>query len=260
MRAYSIIKVLFASIVVATFFSCTKVIDVDINSKDPLYVVEGFVTHGETTHRLTITKTLDIDESIDFPTVDDATVVLSDDLGNSQNMILVAPGTYEVTGYPVSANRTYSVQVTVGGKVFTASGKMPVEVTLDTLETFPFSFGPSSFSSIVPVRTDPVGLGNYYQFKLIENEMNIPGIYIQSDQYNDGNVMMEPIFADGVDAGDTITVEMYCIEKVIYDYFFTLLQNEQGSTPANPTSNFTGGCLGYFSVRTKSVKQVIIPE
>lgn len=253
--SFSIVVLLIALFV----SSCTKVIDVDTNSKDPKYVIEGFVTLGETSHRISITKTLNLDESIDFPTIDNATVLLSDDLGNSQNMTLIAPGLYEATGYPVAEGRTYSVMVTIDAEVFSASGIMPQAVILDTIETFPFAFGPTVINTLVPIRLDPAGIENQYQFKISEQGVYIPGIFIQSDQFNDGNLSMEPIFADGIDIGDTIEVEMYGIERTIYDFFFTLLQNDQGATPANPTSNFSGGCLGYFSVRTKSVKQIIIP-
>lgn len=258
MKYINILKLSFL-LGVILFSSCTKVIDVDLNSKDPQYVIEGFVTLGQTTHRISITKSLDIDESIAFPTVDNATVVLTDDLGNSQNMTLVSPGMYEVTGYVVSEGRTYTVQVSVDSKVFIASGKMPQDVPLDAIETFPFSFGPSTINSIVPVRMDPAGIDNFYQFQLFNKGNYLSGIYIQSDQYNDGNEMNEPIFADGINSGDTVLVEMYGIEKSVHDYFYTLTQNQQGATPANPTSNFSGGCLGYFSVRTMDTMSVVVP-
>jgi hypothetical protein len=260
MKFLTLIKFAFIGLISMSILgSCQKVIDVDLNSKDPQYVIEGFVTLGETTHRLTITKSLDIDESIAFPTVDDATVILSDDMGNSQTMTLVAPGTYEATGFAVSEGHTYSVKVTAAGNEFNSSSKMPFDVPLDTLESFLFSFGPQGINALIPVRMDPAGIENYYQFNISRNGINVPGIFIQSDQYNDGNEMSEPLFASEIVSGDTVKVEMYGIEKVIFKYFYTLQQNQQGATPANPTSNFTGGCLGYFSARTKSVKQIVIP-
>jgi hypothetical protein len=109
------------------------------------------------------------------------------------------------------------------------------------------------------VRQDPGGIDNYYKFNIIANNILKPGIFIQEDAYNDGNLMMEPIFADGIESGDTVDVEMFGIDESVFKYFYTLQQNEQGATPANPSSNFSGGCLGYFSVRTKSVKQIVIP-
>jgi hypothetical protein len=235
------------------------VIDYDLNSKDPQFVIEGFVTLGETTHQISITKTLNINESSAYPTVDNATVILSDDLGNTQTMTLVAPGIYEANSYPVAEGRTYTVNVSIDSKVFVASGKMMPDVAIDTLETFAFSFGPNSINALVPVRQDPAGIENFYKFNIFTNHIEKKGIFIQDDSYNDGNLMMEPIFADGIESGDTVQVEMFGIDKSVFNYFYTLQQNEQGATPANPSSNFSGGCLGYFCVRTKSVKQIVIP-
>ncbi|MDP4865085.1 MAG: DUF4249 domain-containing protein [Crocinitomicaceae bacterium] len=255
----SIIRLSIFFILLGIISSCTKVIEVDINDKDPQYVIEGFVTLGETTHRVSITKSQNLSASSVMPTVDNAIVVLSDDLGNSQTMVLVSPGIYEATAYPVAEGRTYSLSVNIASEVFVASGKMMQNVVIDTLETFAFSFGPTSLNALVPVRQDPGGIDNYYKFNIIANNILKPGIFIQEDAYNDGNLMMEPIFADGIESGDTVDVEMFGIDESVFKYFYTLQQNEQGATPANPTSNFSGGCLGYFSVRTKSVKQIVIP-
>jgi hypothetical protein len=239
--------------------SCTKVIDLKLNAKDPQFVIEGMVTLGDTVHRVFITKTMNIDNANQFPTVDNAVVILTDDLGNSTVLNLVAPGRYETSNYPITANRTYTLQVTAEGKTFTSTAVVPQAVTLLNVITFPFTFGPQTFNAIVPLRLDPGGVANYYQFELFKHGHPLPGIFIQSDQFNDGNLAQEPIFADSINSGDTINVAMLSINREVYDYFYALEQNEQGATPANPTSNVSGGCLGYFSVRTRSVKQVIIP-
>ena len=239
--------------------SCTKVIDVNINDKDPQYVIEGHVTLGDSIHRVDITQTQNIDDSSPAPTIDNAVVILTDDLGNSQAMSLVAPGRYETFNYPISADRTYTLQVTIDGELFLSTASVPQAVTLLNVITFPFTFGPQTFNSIVPIRLDPGGVANYYEFKLVKHGKPLPGIFIQSDQFNDGNLAQEPLFADGVNSGDTINVEMLNINREVYEFFYALQQNQQGATPANPTSNISGGCLGYFSVQTKSVKQVIIP-
>jgi hypothetical protein len=253
------IQVLSAVAVIFIMGSCTKVIDVNINDKDPQYVIEGHVTLGDSIHRVDITQTQNIDDSSPAPTIDNAVVILVDDLGNSQAMSLVAPGRYETVNYPISADRTYTLQVTIDGQLFMSTASVPQAVTLLNVLTFPFAFGPQSFNSIVPIRLDPGGVANYYEFKLLKHGKPLPGFFIQSDQYNDGNLAQEPIFADGVNSGDTIDVHMLNINREVYDFYYALQQNQQGATPANPTSNISGGCLGYFSVQTKSVKQVIIP-
>lgn len=253
------IQILSAVAVIFVMGSCTKVIDVNINDKDPQYVIEGHVTLGDSIHRVDITQTQNIDDSSPAPTIDNAVVILTDDLGNSQAMSLVAPGRYETVNYPISADRTYTLQVTIDGQLFLSTASVPQAVTLLNVITFPFTFGPQTINSIVPIRLDPGGVANYYEFKLVKHGKPLRGIFIQSDQYNDGNLAQEPIFAEGVNSGDTIDVEMLNINREVYDFFYALQQNQQGATPANPTSNIIGGCIGYFSVQTKSVKQVIIP-
>jgi hypothetical protein len=57
---------------------------------------------------------------------------------------------------------------------------------------------------------------------------------------------------------------MNCVDKAVYDYLDELLQvstNASGfasPSPANPTSNITGGALGYFSANTVNAKSVEI--
>jgi hypothetical protein len=64
-----------------------------------------------------------------------------------------------------------------------------------------------------------------------------------------------------VKKGDVITVEMQCLDKGSYEYFYSLFSIGNngpggGATPTNPVSNISGGALGYFSAFT-SQKQTI---
>ena len=61
--------------------------------------------------------------------------------------------------------------------------------------------------------------------------------------------------------GDTVTVEMQCIDKTVYEYFNSfgnLGMGPSSSTPANPYTNLNGAVLGYFSAHTSERKSVII--
>lgn len=246
-------------VLMLTLASCTKVIDIKLNDAEATYVVEGYLTEGESTHHLKLTKTLALDQPSAYPQVTDATISITDDLGFAATYNMVAPGEYELSNYQAHPNRTYTLTIQVGSKQFKSIQRMPNAVQIDTVQSFPFAFGPSSFVALIPVRMDPAGESNYYQFNMIKAGKPIKGIFIQSDQYNDGNQMMEPIFAEDIQQGDTIDIEMYCIDRSIYDYFYTLVLNQQGAQPANPQSNLTGGCLGYFAVRTKEHRTVIVP-
>ncbi|HOY49299.1 MAG TPA: DUF4249 domain-containing protein, partial [Flavobacteriales bacterium] len=62
----------------------------------------------------------------------------------------------------------------------------------------------------------------------------------------------------------TIFVELWGIDKGVYEYYNTLNSILGGAgpsvaSPANPTSNITGGAMGYFSAYTIS-RSWIIPH
>lgn len=241
--------------------ACEKVIDLDLNEDDPKFVIEGFVTKGETVHQVRITKTLNFDEDQAFPTVDNAVVVISDDAGNAETLALVGPGLYQTSSLLGVEGRTYTITATVDGKTFTAQSYLPFQVPIDSLTTQTFSFGPQLFILLVANRLDPAGVANYYQFELKKNSELLKGITIQDDQLADGVEMLQPISFGDYELGDTAEVTMYCIDQPVYRYFFALDQNgggTNGATPANPESNFGTACLGYFSARTKETKVKII--
>lgn len=238
--------------------SCQKVIDVDLNDADPTIVVEGEVLVGDTTHRVKITRTLNFDETSAFPTVENATVTVVDNLGNAGTFTHVGGGVYELSSYPGVEGRTYTLTVVVDGKSYVASSTMPGLVPLDDLYADQVPFGADTFSFVTPERQDPAGIANYYQFRITRNNEELEGINLQTDQLYDGNVIVEPLFLDELNVGDTIRVDMYSITKPAWTYLNQLINNATGqSTPANPVSNFSGGCLGYFSTRGSSSMTII---
>jgi hypothetical protein len=254
--------ILYSLILVATFItSCEKVIDVDLNTEDPKYVIEGFVTKGETVHQVHITRTLNFDENMAFPTVDNATVVISDDAGNSETLTLIAPGLYQTSNLLGVEGRTYTISVSVNGKNFTAKSTLPTEVVLDSVEVVKYVFGLDTVRALVPKRIDQAGVTNYYQYKVVQNNMPVKGVFIQDDQFSDGIENEQPLFGGDFLPNDTVSVTMLCIDKPVYKYLFSIDANT-GSTasPANPDSNFGSECLGYFSARTKRTKTIIIPQ
>lgn len=249
-----------SALVSVLVISCQKVIDLDLNTADPKYVIEGIVTKGETVHRVKITRTLNFDENKPFPTVDNAVVVISDNSGNAETLTLVAPGIYETSALLGVEGRTYTVTVTVDGKVFTAQSTIPLEVVFDSLDVLQLPFGTDTFNMLLPRRLDMAGVENFYQYDIYQNGERLDGVYLQDDQFSDGVENEQPLFAGDYLPGDTALVIMYCIDKPVYKYFYSIDANT-GSTasPANPDSNFGNSCLGYFSARTRKEQSIIIP-
>lgn len=258
MKTFQILGLLLTVLLAGAFVSCEKVIDVDLNENDPKVVIEARFTAGETTSYVQVTRTLNFDESGPYPPINNAVVTVIDNLGNAQVLTFLAGGYYQTNGYPVVEGRSYTVTVTVDGTTYTASSTVPTAVEIDTLTILDISFGPDTLHALVPNRLDPAGIANYYQFDIYQNGLRVDGIYLQNDDFTDGIVVEQPLFGGEFESGDTALVNMYCIDQPVYNYFFALLQNET-ATPANPTSNFSGGCLGYLSARTKSTATVVIP-
>jgi len=67
----------------------------------------------------------------------------------------------------------------------------------------------------------------------------------------------------GIFSGDTVTVEMQCIDLPVYTYWETLMQEQSngpggGVTPSNPPTNITPATLGYFSAHTTQSQTIIV--
>lgn len=241
--------------------SCEKVIHIDLDEADQKVVIEGVILNGDTIQRVRVTRTTSFENSTGVPTVDNAVVNVSDDLGNNGVFTSVGNGWYELSGYPGVQGRTYSITVTVEGQTYTATSQMPTLVPIDTLYVEFYPFGNDTFTTLVPAHFDPAGIANYYQFHVTKNGLKKNDVYLQDDQFTDGNLTVQPLFLPGLEINDTIIVTMFCIDKPVWTYFNQLSLNASNSTtPANPVSNFSGGCLGYFSARTWSTKQVIVGQ
>lgn len=242
--------------------SCQKVIDVDLNSKDPQIVIEGNITDQPGPYVVSVTKTVNFSESNSFPGVSGATVTIADDLGNSETLTELSPGIYQTSTTQGSPGRTYTLTVVTDGKTYTAQSKMPANIPLDSLLLEPnFSFGSPYY--IIPLFQDPAGQGNRYRaVEWINRERN-NGIFLFDDLYSDGLMNGQPIldFTTEIASGDTIDVELQCIDQPVFKYFYSLEQTVSGQTgaPANPESNFSNHALGYFSAHTVSRKSVVIP-
>ena len=241
------------------FSSCEKVIDIDLNDTEQKVVIEGTILRGDTVQQIRVTKTQSFDESTSPPTVDNATVSVTDNLGNTVNFTSVGNGWYEAVNYPGIEGRTYTLTVVVDGNTYTGSSTMPSYQPIQDLYVAFYPFGADTLISIVPAHFDQQGVPNYYQFHVYVNGTRDKSIYIQDDQFTDGNLTVQPLFGPEILVNDTVRVDMFCIDKPVHTYFNQLSINSSSSaTPANPISNLSGGCLGYFSARTFDTKTVVV--
>ena len=258
-------------VLIVTISSCTKVINLDLKDSDPQYVIEGMVNKDDSVHFVFISQSVLFSTNNVFPNVSGAIVTISDNLNNSEVLTEIIPGKYATAHLLGVEGRTYTLTVQIADKVFTSSSTIPQQVNLDTMVFIDNSFGGNGGKIAIPIRFDPAGVQNNYKFDMYVSrftknkgwEMD-SAIQIQNDDFSDGLITQEPLFGSlgAFMPNDTCKVIMTCIDKDVYKYFYSLSLNEEGgaATPANPISNISGGCLGYFSAQTKQTSVFIVPE
>jgi hypothetical protein len=244
-------------IVAASITSCTKIINVDLKNAEPQLVIEGIVTNSSTA-KVNILQTVKFSSSNVFPAVSGAIVTIADNTGGTFILAETAAGTYTNSSLIGVPGRTYNLSVTLNGAIYKAVSTMPVQVNLDTLLFEKIVFIPNSIWIVKPKYTDPDGFGNYYRFIQKINNVTNPTIWVYDDRLTNNGVSTRPLIQvdSTINTGDTIEVEMQCLDRNTFRYF-TVLQNFQqnSTTPANPDTNISGNVLGYFSAHTSQKRK-----
>lgn len=256
---------IFLIVITLSLASCTKVIDLDLNSTDTRLVIEGEITDQPGPYYVKISQTLNFDEPNNWPTVSGAMVVLSETGGKADTLQEVSPGLYASAHIQGIPGHTYGLQVTLDGQIHSAVSTMPQPVTLDTAYT---QIGAAmGGEQTIPVLEffDPGGIKNYYNFTVKREGLQLPGFFTVDDNVRDGGRVIRPLRSSGFNlkTGDALTVELQCVEAAVYDYFYVLekaagMGLSQSPTPSNPTGNFDINALGYFSAHTSSVRKITV--
>jgi Domain of unknown function (DUF4249) len=254
------------SILVMT--SCEKVINYELNSSTPRYVIEGVLTNQPGQCRVAITKSVNFGENNTFPSVSDAMVIISDNLGAKDTLYEKEPGIYSSVTLQGIPGNTYTLNITIWEVSFMAISTMPEPVSLDSVYFSKINAFGGTQNAPVPVYKDPKNFRNYYRFVELVNGSKVDAIFVRNDNHNNGRTIKQTLIdlSENVSTspGDSVQIQMMCIDANVYEYFFSLnqiagsKQNASG-TPANPISNITGGALGYFSAQTVQEKTIVVP-
>lgn len=244
--------------------SCEKVIDLELKNANPTIVIEGTVSNQSENHFVRISKTIPFDLESSSNGVNGAQVTLKSSTGLSVVFTEVTKGIYRSPRFRGTPGLTYTLDVLVEGKIFSAKSTMPSTVIPDSIgfKTLSF-FGNSNIYPTVYYK-DPPKIQNQYRYILRING-KLQGDLVFEDRFNDGNEVSDVIIYDGKDdlkRGDIVDIEMQSIDRNVFKYFFALSQiGGNGGppvAPANPVSNFSNGALGIFNACTKSTKSVLL--
>lgn len=252
--------------------SCEKVIDVDLNSAEKKYVIEGVVTDSPGSSFVKISRTKNFGDDNFSDIVSGATVSVQEN-GTTTYTFTKDPNSdnYENSSLIGKSGSRYMLTVTINGQTFTAESTMPSKVNLDSIYVTDELIFTSNRKIVNAVFNDPPGLGNSYRFVQYVNGYKETQTMIRNDEYSDGRKIVNKLFYLSTDdeekrnikSGDQVMIDMLCVEPAVYKYWFSLdrsaIGNGQQATPSNPVSNLKGGALGYFSAHTIQTKSLVVP-
>ena len=177
--------ILVAVIILLVNSSCQRVIDLKLDSAASQIVIEGNVTNVHGAQYVTISQSVPFTNTNTFPPVSKATVTITDDRGNTYNLVeSTTPGTYisVFTGRP---GATYTLSVIINGKTYTGSSTMPQPVFFD-----PLSYSDNTFKKNTELITvnyqDPINTPNQYRFVMYVNHVQVKSVFAFNDQFIDG--------------------------------------------------------------------------
>jgi hypothetical protein len=243
------VRTLIASVsIVAVLSSCEDIINPQLEGAAPLLVVDAWITNRLETQVVILTQSQAYFDNTTPPGVKGATVMITDDHGNTFSFIEddKKPGYYNwtpgSTGFG-SVGYKYKLNVSVNGETFTSETKMGRVPKIDSI-TFDKMKRISSKDSIVRAEfwaTDPVGAGDAYFIRSYKNgvllnkpsEINIAydagfsaggvtdGVVfitpvrrgINSNDQDDKGQLLSPIVK-----GDSMNVQLHSISKAAFTY------------------------------------------
>ncbi|HYK77143.1 MAG TPA: DUF4249 domain-containing protein [Daejeonella sp.] len=250
------------------FSSCEDVIDIKLPQGKELMVVEAWLSNKPEAQYVKLYKSVPYLSEPVYPAVRQASIILSDDAGNSEALTEVEPGKYEVKQMSFTVNRTYHLSIHAAEGSYEASTKMHrLGLALDSvvykyekksLTVSKEGYYPYLYGQELP------GLGDYFLLKIRQNGKELKSVsdlYIISDQYVDGNYvsavglnMKEPF-----KEGDKIKYELYSLTEDYYRFWDDVKrQLNNGGLFAVPSTNTrtnlvkkdaqSMNVVGYFGV------------
>lgn len=259
MKTYISYSLLLFLLVMTT--SCEKVIDIQASDEVEKLVIEGLINTNNS-QEIKLSRNVALSSSNNYPAVSGATVIVRDEQKNEYVFKETAAGTYRADAFMGISGMNYSMEIRVDETKYLAQSLMPQAVLLDSIAAEKPSFGDKDTRNIKVFYKDPKGQSNYYRFVLYINDKQVKDIYALNDDFNDGNqvsLTLRPADED-IFPGDKVRVEMICIDKPVYNYFYSLMQQSSGAgvTPSNPATNISPSALGYFSAQSSSSKTMEI--
>ncbi|HEY1010032.1 MAG TPA: DUF4249 domain-containing protein [Daejeonella sp.] len=258
-------KIILKSVLIGLAISCSsceEVIEPDLSTAPPLVVIEGNISDQPEAHTVKVSQTIAFDQPNTFKGIKGARVTVYS--SNNQTFAFNAStdGIYRSQRFRGIPGVRYTLEVVTGGKTYKASSVMPAAVRIDSVAFKELSFfGNSSIYPAVYYK-DPPGIQNQYRFIVRLNGV-LKADQVNEDRFSDGNPTSDIItLDDGVERGDKVDLEVQCIDRNVFKYYFAVSQVDGNGgppvAPSNPESNIDNGALGIFSANTRAAYTITL--
>ena len=257
-----------ALFVILFISGCMERIDLDIIAENRI-VIEAQVVAGESAS-VRITESISKTQPSNFPIIADAEVQLSSSDGSSALLLYAADGFYHATDVVGALGEHYELEVKRNGTSYIAQSQMPLEaVIIDSLEHQTIlDLELNRNVSNIRVLLDRLPAdGSYFIAKLIRNGIpNDQYFFYQQAQQEENKPFFTLPLDHQLSSGLEISVELWQVNQIIYDYFLSLNNRENDelvegvsvAPPENPKGNFNSDALGYFSAMTVEKASIIV--
>lgn len=265
-------KLLYISFCLILFSSCEDVIDIDLNDAEPKLVIEASINYFKNTsgNEQSIKLSLSAPFFEDtIPPANDATVQISDTVGNTFNFIEEDnSGIYYNNSFIPVIDAEYTLTIIFNGETYTATETLTSVVPIDYVEQNNEGGFSGEDIELKAFYTDPEGIDNYYFFEFISDIPVVPTLSVYDDTFTDGNEIFGFYTEEDLESGDIVTIRNYGISSQFYDFMFILLQQggDSGGGPfETQPATIRGNCInttnpdnfpyGYF--RLSEVDELI---
>jgi len=264
--------------------SCTEPIELDLNTEEnKRLVVDAHLTTATKAHEVHLTQTRDFFTQSDPVPATGALVTLSDG-ATTETLTETDPGLYYTSeNYAAEVGKTYTLKIEYNGKTHTAVEEvLPVAPLEDVYYEIDYSGddestieGPDgeiiyeTFYDIYGVSKEPDTPGNHYMWFLNINgewhDYEYEEWFFTNDNGVNGMDIDAPFHNVVAYPDDVVELEQMSITKGAHDFLLAVaFEVYRGSlfdgAPANVSTNFDNGALGYFITSDVSSLSVTIEE
>ena len=265
-----------AFIGLAAVTSCTKIIDIELNSAAQKIVIEAKISDNNRPARVILTRTTDFFNPDTLERVTDATVIITSNLGETDTLKEMSDGIYRGSTIKGKSGTRYFIKITDGTQTYEADSFLPEKVNIDSVgflkkETKSPHSTPGYLVNCT--FTDPGDQHNYYRI----NASVISQDTTRHQTLSKTTVIDDPLFngrqntvsinrMQSFQPGDTVLIELISIDQDVFRYFHQLYGSIgmparfSSSAPANPDTNLSNGAMGYFSAQAVDSRIMVLPE